>query len=601
MALSQDELLIKDKLAVGSASSDYPGPFYEERFFMQHYYGKALHKVPVDFNYGCPHRTPEHHGGCTFCPEDGSRATQIDGIDELGAQIKAAINFAKQRYGASSFTAYVQAYTATFAPVSKFREKIKDILQEYPFDALHLGTRPDCLPVSTLDFLEDLSERIDLWVELGLQTVHDKSLERIVRGHDWACSLKGIEKLKSRGLNVISHVILGLPGETREDMLETAKVMGSLPIDGIKVHNLHVLEKTQLAVEYREQPFPMLSELEYIELLSEFMRYLPPGLPVMRINTDTPPKELVAPHWQVKKGQLREFVVQHMDRMGYRQGDLLSESLGDRGVLRSPKLSDTMDGSFTLISEKTGEAFHPRVGAETSMRESFIQPSQVSARLLKGDVRLLDVGFGTGTLSRLAFEVQRELKSEGRSCGELQIDAFERDRKSSHVCLSHHPTWFAEVMKASFDEEQDLVASDVPLKIWFGDARWHLQKIEPGSVDLIYLDPFDEKNNAELVSVELFALLKHLLKKDGALLVSSSRDSVVVGLQRAGFSVVVEKGKGVCTADLRANGAESPQITLPRQVPFRDPYLCWGHKDIVRRRGAEQTELRESTQFALKR
>jgi radical SAM protein (TIGR01212 family) len=586
----------------------YPGPYYEYRIFMERMYGKALHKVPVDFNYGCPHRTADHHGGCTFCPEDGSRASQIDGLDTLSEQIEAAVAFAKHRYQATGFTAYVQAYTATFAPVNQFREHMVEILEKFPFDSLHLGTRPDCLPASTLEYLQQLSQQIDLWVELGLQTIHDKTLLRIKREHDWACSLKGIKKLKDKGLQVVSHVILGLPGETHEDMIETAKVMAQQPLDGIKVHNLHVLEKTQLAVEYAEQRFHLMGELEYLHVLAEFLRHLPPDLPVMRINTDTPPKELVAPHWQVQKGQMRVRLLRHMADMGYRQGDLYVSAEGQPSpaLHQDPavKISTTIDGSNTMLSRYHGEAYHPRMGARLAGQQRFIDLQPWEQYATQSTLDIVDIGFGTGLNSLLCLE-----RALAISAPTLNITAFEQDLMSTKGFVGHHGPFDGfdgnQVLSACCDVK-DSVSSwsherGHQITIHWGEARYHLQGLQPGSQDAILLDPFDEKNNTELVSLELMRWLHHLLKDGGVLLSSRTHPAVQQALIMAGFEVERFAGaiKFLKAVKVDVSEAKEPEphvdesaVDRARRVPYRDPHMCWSHKDIVRERNRQLEVLK---------
>jgi radical SAM protein (TIGR01212 family) len=581
----------------------YPGPYYEQRFFMEERYGKVLHKVPVDFNYGCPHRTPEHHGGCTFCPEDGSRATQIDGIDSLSEQIKAAVAFAQNRYKATGFTAYVQAYTATFAPVNKFREKMAEILSKFPFDCLHLGTRPDCLPKSTLEYLQSLSQSIDLWVELGLQTVHDKTLLRIQREHDWACSLKGIKKLKDHGLQTVSHVILGLPGETREDMMETARVMAQQPLDGIKIHNLHVLENTQLAVEYREQPFHLLGELEYLDIVAEFLRYLPPDLPVMRINTDTPPKELVAPHWNVQKGQMRERLIRHMEDLGMRQGDRFEGHSSPLPQLALPRIktADTLDDSKTVMSRHCGEAYHPKRGARSAAWARFVAPSQLERWSDQEEIQLLDIGFGVGYNSLVAME--RALSLGGPK---LHVHALERDRMTAKAFDSQHNSFDDAILDANLclrELTTNIEARSTweheqghRIQIHWGEARYEAQRFSPETFDLIYLDPFDEKNNTELLSVEWFQWLHHLLRPHGRLMCSRVQPAVGQALLDAGFStrflcgefkglVAFKSVEGELDLDSELwEQTDYSAVQESRLRPYRDPHLCWSHKDIVRAR-----------------
>jgi uncharacterized protein len=481
-----------------------------------------------------------------------------------------------------------------------------DILSKFPFDSLHLGTRPDCLPASTLDYLKILSEKIDLWVELGLQTIHDKTLLRIQREHDWACSLKGIEKLKNKGLQVVSHIILGLPGETKADMIATAKAMAQLPLDGIKIHNLHVVEKTQLAVEYREQPFHLLGEIEYLELVAEFLRHLPPELPIMRINTDTPPKELVAPHWHIQKGQLRERLIRYMEMMDIRQGDLY---LGDKGTLspkpkHQAKVCSTIDNSPTLMCEYHGEPYHPRFGAVRSSQERFIIPAQISTGLELKSINLLDIGFGTGLNTFLALnealQYQNQIAQQESSHSStphtnmhpLHIEAFEQNRRASLSFTGHHHP--LEHLDGNVLLHQLQASSQLQLphgntlKLHWGDARLHLQGITPNSIDIIFLDPFDEKNNTELVSSELIQWLAHLLVNGGLLLCSRSHPAVLNACLEAGLNPL--KSSKNCSGltarkdSLAVNHLLNQQKKDPRSTPYRDPHLCWSHKDIVRQR-----------------
>jgi radical SAM protein (TIGR01212 family) len=298
-----------------------PTPFYSYRRFMTETYGVPLYRVPVDLGLGCPHRGADGAGGCAFCSPDGGRARATTGLGTIEEQIRGAIAFARRRYEATQFMAYVQAFTGTFAPEAEQRALYDRILAAHSFRALSIGTRPDCLPPGTLDLLAGLRGRTEVWVELGVQTVHDRTLQRINRGHDWDASRRAILALHARGLCVAVHVILGLPGETCADFQTTADTLASLPLDGLKIHNLHVIRGTPLAEDFARKPFPVLDEREYAEALIDFLRRLPPRLPIFRINTDTPAEELVAPKWAMKKGQFLDYVLKTMTGRGVAQGD----------------------------------------------------------------------------------------------------------------------------------------------------------------------------------------------------------------------------------------------------------------------------------------
>jgi len=296
-------------------------PYYTYRQFMLDRYGTQLQRVPIDIGFGCPNRELDGSGGCAFCAEDGGRSQQTLRAEGWEQQVAMAIDFARERYGADRFMGYCQAYSGTFAPASRQREIYAEILEHTRFDAFTIGTRPDCLDDHTIAFLQELQSQTDLWIELGVQTMHDKTLDRINRGHDGACSRRAIEQLDATGIPCAVHVIYGLPGETEENYHETAAALAALPIKGIKIHNLHIVKGTRLATEYLESPFPLLDEHDYAEAVIDAIRLMPPDIPIMRLQTDTSDDSLVAPRWQMKKGQFIDYVERQMRKRGARQGD----------------------------------------------------------------------------------------------------------------------------------------------------------------------------------------------------------------------------------------------------------------------------------------
>lgn len=304
--------------------SNRPPVFTSYKRFMIETYGAPLYRVPVDLGLGCPHRRRDGTGGCTFCPPHGSRSAVTSGVKSLEDQVHSGVAFARRRYRAQRFMLYIQAFTGTFATEAKQRELYDRALETFPFEAVSIGTRPDCLSAGTLDLLEELKERLDVWIELGVQTVHDRTLKRIRRGHTWARAHEAILELHRRSIRTAAHVILGLPGEGPPDFSHTADTLGTLPVTGIKIHNLHVIRGSDMAHEYEAQPFPTMNEEAYATVLIDFLRRLPPAMPIMRINTDTLARELIAPLWDMHKGQFRTYVEGRMRQYGYQQGDLFS-------------------------------------------------------------------------------------------------------------------------------------------------------------------------------------------------------------------------------------------------------------------------------------
>ncbi len=299
----------------------YTTPYYTYRQFMIDRYGVPLQRVPIDLGFGCPNRDRDGRGGCTFCAEDGGRAQQTRQADAWKEQVDMAIAFACERYNATRFMGYCQAYSGTFASSKAQRDLYAQILSHATFDAFTIGTRPDCLDDEMIAFLNELQAKTDLWIELGVQTVHDTTLRRINRGHDWACSCHAIERLHAAGIACAVHVIFGLPGESEKDYHETTATLAAQPIDGIKFHNLHIVKGTHLAKAYLAKPFPLMDEHDYGEAVIDAIRLLPPKIPIMRLQTDTAGDELIAPRWLMKKGQFIDYVERQMRKRAVRQGD----------------------------------------------------------------------------------------------------------------------------------------------------------------------------------------------------------------------------------------------------------------------------------------
>ncbi len=303
---------------------DVHPPYYTYKQYLVDTYGHRVYRVPIDLGWGCPNRDDDGSGGCTFCPGNGARGMQITGKVDIEAQVKAGVDFARERYGVEYFMAYIQAYTGTHADPAEQETQYRRVLDATPFESFTIGTRPDCLPESTLDLLSDLKQKVDVIVELGVQTIHDATLDRLRRGHHWAESRAAIEALAGRGIRVMVHVILGLPGETPDHFAATADALAHLPLDGVKIHNLHIIRGTALADEYEAHPFPLMDEDDYAEELISFIQRLPPRMAILRISTDTPEADLIAPRWHLRKGSFVHMIEQRMETTRRRQGDLFA-------------------------------------------------------------------------------------------------------------------------------------------------------------------------------------------------------------------------------------------------------------------------------------
>ncbi|MCF7818661.1 MAG: TIGR01212 family radical SAM protein, partial [Kiritimatiellales bacterium] len=463
-------------------------PYLQYKDYLIERHGESLYRVPIDFNLGCPNRESDGSGGCTFCNVRGSAAVQTIGRESVAEQMAEAIRFARDRYGAKKYMAYIQAFSATFGESQQ--PMYLDLLDSFDFTAVSIGTRPDCLTPQAYDFLVELNKHIEVWVELGVQTVHDRTLERINRGHDWASSERAIQKLHELGLKVTVHVILGLPGETAEDFQQTADTLAALPIDAVKIHNLHIERGTTLALEHALTPLPVLMEHDFAEHLMDFIRRMPPTVPIMRLTTDTLDEELIAPKWHMEKGQFRDYVVQQMICREWRQGDLFGNLKPEMGNLKL-KVVSTGDSSITFWNEDYKEHYHTPAGARLEAVEKYIVPGKLKERLAKGDVHLLDVCFGLGYNSLAAMNLIGGTLSPMSSDDEdvippkLTITALEMDRRVVRAAAQNIQTLetdtfdWKDCLTQLYDSKAYGLKSKASISIHWGDARYTITKLSP--------------------------------------------------------------------------------------------------------------------------
>ena len=411
-------------------------------------------------------------------------------------------------------------------------------------------------------------------MELGVQSLHDESLVRMNRGHNSACSLEAIKRLHAYGLKVYAHLIIGVPNETPAMWKQSVQGLVDAGIDGIKFHNLHIIHNTDLAREYAKNPFALLNEYEYAEALMELLRTIPSHIPILRLATDTPDKELVAPKWHMAKGQFGEYVVQSMHYRGIVQGDLTISPFKSHATSKgSPVLLD--DGSITIWNERYHDYYHPKSGAYRQAKELFIEKSDLRNRLKKGDVRILDIGFGMGYNTFCALEVAQSLAQN-----RVYVKAIDQDRMLlQHSQLMVPNASHVALLDALFNTK---TYDDVFCKVEFlnMEARYGITLLEE-SFDVIFLDPFIESNNASLVTFDFFTMLRKHLKADGVLVASTSLQVVYDGLMLAGFEVCVTND---VKSDIKGIVATlSSSISTPSKEPYRDPYGVWSDKEIESR------------------
>lgn len=279
---------------------------------MKDLYGTPVYKVNVDAGFTCPNRDGSIAvGGCIYCNNDSFRPVACTSASSLNDQISKGIPYLRSRYAAEKFIVYFQPYTNTYASVDILERLYREALAHPGVVGLAIGTRPDCVDEEKIALLEELARDRFVLVEYGLQSIHDRTLAFINRGHDFAAFRGALELTRGRGIRIGAHLILGFPTETREDMLAMADAMSGLPVEFLKIHQLQVVRDTALAAFYAEKPFPAFGYEEYLLLLADFLERLNPGVVLQRLFAAAPDDILIAPVWNKTRS---EFLID-LDRL----------------------------------------------------------------------------------------------------------------------------------------------------------------------------------------------------------------------------------------------------------------------------------------------
>lgn len=286
--------------------------YYAYRYYLRQRFGDGrVQKVSLDAGFTCPNVDGTVAvGGCTFCDNRSFSPSRRLRQRQIGLQLAEGMRRLKRRYQVDQFIAYFQPATNTYAPVARLREVYEQALGHPQVVGLAIGTRPDCLPDEVLALLEELARRTYVCLELGIQTMHDRTLAWMNRGHDHAASVRAVQRCRGRNFELCAHIILGLPGESRQDMLATAEELGRLGVDAVKIHNLYAVKNTPLAEQVARGEVTLLTRDEYVQTLVDVLERLPPGMVVERVSGDAPPDYFVGPAWCLDKpGLLR--AIQH--------------------------------------------------------------------------------------------------------------------------------------------------------------------------------------------------------------------------------------------------------------------------------------------------
>ena len=299
--------------------SDTNKRYHTLDYFYKHKFNSKVFKVSLNAGFSCPNIDGTvGHNGCIYCSKIGSGEYAGNVNDELVKQFNNVKEIMLKKWPNSKYIGYFQAHTNTYAPVNILKEKYESILHLDNVVGLSIATRPDAISDECLNYLEELNKKTYLTIELGLQTIHETTSKLINRCHTIECFENMVNKLRSKNINVVVHIINGLPYESKDMMLETVKYLNKLDIQGIKIHMLHILKNTPLAIQYNKKPFHILSKEEYIDIVCDQLELLRPEIVINRITGDPKVEDLIEPNWLIKKfGVLNEIDKELVKRDSY--------------------------------------------------------------------------------------------------------------------------------------------------------------------------------------------------------------------------------------------------------------------------------------------
>ncbi|KAB2880280.1 TIGR01212 family radical SAM protein [bacterium] len=297
--------------------------FFTYNQYIQWRFGHRIHRVTIDAGFTCPNRDGTiASGGCTYCNNDGfSPASQLFRAKvylkpsvPVQNQIDSQLPFLKKRFHTDRFLAYFQSYSNTYAPVNELESLYQEALSHPDIMGLAIGTRPDCVDDEKLALLESIAQKHYVSIEYGCESVYDRTLQWVNRAHDYRCFVNTVNSTAGRNIDISAHIILGFPTETREEMIAMADALSELPIDFIKIHNLHIVEKTALASIYHSDPFHIFERDEYIQLAADFVERLSPRIGIQRLYGDAPKDMLIAPKWLTNGNEMAKWIQEELER-----------------------------------------------------------------------------------------------------------------------------------------------------------------------------------------------------------------------------------------------------------------------------------------------
>ncbi|MBO7230200.1 MAG: TIGR01212 family radical SAM protein [Bacteroidaceae bacterium] len=301
--------------------------FYYNEFgtYLRNIFNYKVQKITIDGGFTCPNRDgTKGRGGCTYCNNRTFNPAFCHKHLPVKEQMREGIAFFSHKYPDMRYLAYFQAYTNTYDSLANLKQRYEDALSVEGCVGIVIGTRPDCMPEELLDYLVELQKRTFVLIEYGIESTSDRTLLRINRGHDYACAVDAVKRTAARGIPVGAHIILGLPGESREELMKQAAVLSELPLTTLKLHQLQLIRGTRMAEEYAETPsdFSLFSVENYIETVVDYVERLNPDFVLERFASQSPKELLIAPDWGLKNHELVDKIKRRMRERDTWQGKI---------------------------------------------------------------------------------------------------------------------------------------------------------------------------------------------------------------------------------------------------------------------------------------
>jgi radical SAM protein (TIGR01212 family) len=318
------------KRSINQVPAQFEGKrYYAYSTYIRRHYGQRVQKVTVDAGFTCPNRDGTvAKDGCIYCNNASFNPPYNDASKSIRQQVREGADFLKRRYGVRKFIVYFQPYSNTYASLDHLKNLYGQALEIENVIGLTIGTRPDCVDIEKIRFLEDLAQTHDITIEYGLESMNDETLQRINRGHDYRAYLDAMHMTANRNIQICTHIILGFPWENIEHWIQQAETLSSLPNDFLKIHHLHIVKDTVMAIQFKNNPFHVFSYHEFVNILISVIEKLSPEIILQRLAGEAAPRILIAPRWNMTYPEVLRGIESELERRNTWQGKMYSQFEG---------------------------------------------------------------------------------------------------------------------------------------------------------------------------------------------------------------------------------------------------------------------------------